>query len=309
MKKLFTLTALALSIACQAQPVISNGNNMPPVGYSDSVAVVLTGANPGSSGANVTWDFSVYTPAILGTYSIVDPATTPYGANFPSATLGIELKPFTGTSVFEFYQIGASKWEVVGSNISSSSGDDYTANPKTMILFPFSFGNSITDTFTKQNGTHTVTITYDGYGTLITPYTTYNNVVRIKREFGGSDYFYDWFVTTPYLMYVATYDNNVSRLTFVGKSMTTSVNDVTAATNVMITPNPMTSVATFRIHAQKELKDAWVIITDVAGRVVNKLQVKNEEAVISRDALTSGLYFYNLIAEGKTEATGKFVIE
>ncbi|HRO41876.1 MAG TPA: T9SS type A sorting domain-containing protein [Flavipsychrobacter sp.] len=309
MKQLFTITALALSTAAYAQPVISNGNNMPPVGYSDTVSIVATGANPGSGGANVTWNFSAHTPMLVGKFTVVNPANTPYASTFPSATFGIELTPFSGSSMYEYYIISAAKWETVGGGITSSGGDDYTPNPKTMIPFPFSFNDVVTDVFTKQNGTHNLTMTYDGYGTLITPYITYNNVVRMKREFGGNDYFYEWFVTTPYLMTVATYDNNNGRLTFVGKSVINSIKDVsTASTQVTVIPNPVTSSAIIRINAASNL-NGKVIVTNVMGSVVKELSVKNNEAILSREGLTAGLYFYNVVTEKGSAAKGKFVVE
>lgn len=309
MKKLFTSSAFLLSMAAYAQPNIVDGSNMPPLGYSDTIAVVLSGANPGAAGANVTWDFSAQSPMIAGKFTFVDPATTPYGANFSSATHAIELTAFVGGTMYEYYTVNASKWEVIGSNITGSGGDDYTANGKTILPFPFAYSSVVTDTFTKQSSTSTVTITYDGYGTLITPFYTYSNVLRTKRDFGGSDYYYDWYITSPYLMTVATYDNNNGRLTFIGKSVINSIHDIHAASaHVTVAPNPVHSKSTIRIHAEDNIQGK-IIVTNVTGSVVAELPVYKNEATFSREGLSSGLYFYNVVTKNGSVAKGKFIVE
>jgi hypothetical protein len=309
MKKLITLAALAVSAVASAQPVIGNGNNIPPVGYSDSIAVVGSGVTPGPGGVNVTWNFSTHTPTIGGWFTFVSPATTPYTQAFPSATHALQLSPMAGGSIYEYYVLSPAKWEVIGGSITGSSGDNYTANPKTMMPFPFSFSDVVTDTFTKQNGTHTVTMTYDGYGTLITPYATYNNVVRMKREFGGNDYFYDWFTTSPYLMTVATYDNNTGRLTFIGKSVINSIDDLSSdAPNVTVVPNPVSSVAAIRVQGGSAV-NGRLIVTNAVGSIVREVAIRNNEAGFSREGLTSGVYFYSLCTEKGSVAKGRFVIE
>jgi len=303
------MLAISCSITALAQPVINNGNNMPPVGYSDTVSVVLSGVNPGMGGANATWNFSTLTPMAGGKFTIVNPANTPYASNFPSATNGIELSPFTGGSSFEYYKVSSSKWEVVGGNITGSSGDDDTANPKTMIPFPFAYNDMVTDTFTKQNGTHTVDITYDGYGTLTTPYATYANVVRVKREFGGSDYYYDWFTTTPYLMIVATYDNNNGRLTFIGKTLINSVgNGPSVNATVTVAPNPVRSFASIRIGSVSSISGK-VIISDMTGAVIAELGIRNNEVKFSREGIAAGLYSYSVMTEKGSVAKGSFLID
>ena len=314
MKK--TITSLGLSIAfftaSHAQPVINDGTGMPPVGFSDSIAFVTSAMSPGTGGANITWDFSALTPTVAGTAKIVDPATTPYAAMFPTANYAIQLTPNGAPdSMYEYYHVTGTKWDIVGSSYSAASpGGDYTPNPKTMIPFPFTFTQSVTDTFQKVGSSaSSVTITYDGYGTLVTPYRINSNVIRVKRDFGGTDFYYDWFTTNP-LIIVASYENQTQKFTFMSTSTVNSVKEITNTVASSVYPNPLTSGATISLTAGASLgKSATVVITDVTGRIVRQLPMEKNVVTFERAELNSGLYFYSIRNNGALVSAGKFVIE
>jgi hypothetical protein len=311
-----TITSLGLTLAfftaAQAQPVISNGNNMLPVGFSDSVANVISATtSPGAAGANVTWDLSALTPTVVGVAKIVAPSATPYASIFPSATYAIELTPNGAPgSIYEYYVVSATKWDIIGNGYSvASPSGNYTPDPKLMIPFPFSFTQSVTDTYQKLAGSPgSVTVTYDGYGTLITPYKTVSNVIRVKRDFGGTDYFYDWFSVNP-LVIAASYDNNTQKYTFLSTSSTTDVKDVARQAKSSVYPNPIVSTATISLSGTSVNTSAKVIVTDVTGRIVKTMKMENQKTTFSRDGLNSGLYFYTVYSQSAPLAAGKFVIE
>ena len=313
MKKNLTIIALNLAFftAAQAQPVINNGNNMLPVGSTDSIAVVTSAStSPGSAGANITWDFSALMPTVAGSAKIVAPSATPYAATFPTATYAIELTPVGAPgSVYEYYNISSSKWDIVGSGYSvATPSGNYTPNNKTMIPFPFTYNQSVTDTFQKMSSSvSTMTVTYDGYGTLKTPYKTINNVIRVKRDFGGTDYFYDWFSVNP-LVIVANYDNNTQKFTFMSTSTATSVNNVHDRTVATIYPNPAQSNVTIAL-SERPSGIATLLITDATGRLVKQMKVAGEQITFSCDGLNSGLYFYSIQDKNAAVAKGRFIVK
>jgi hypothetical protein len=74
-----------------------------------------------------------------------------------------------------------------------------------------------------------------------------------------------------------------------------------------ISPNPFTTTTV--ITADRELNNAQLLVYNPLGQLVR--QVKNiheNELVFSRDNLESGIYFLQLIEEGKLVASRKLII-
>jgi hypothetical protein len=93
MKKVFLLAlSLLLLLGSSAQVVITSDDLM-DVGDSVHLATADTvpaGFNPGPPGANLHWDFSSLEMDTSSYLKFVDPATTPYGANFPESNIAVE---------------------------------------------------------------------------------------------------------------------------------------------------------------------------------------------------------------------------
>jgi hypothetical protein len=304
---LFTLAFIQVA---HSQPVINDGNNMPVIGYTDSIATITSAStSPGGAGAGMTWDFSALMPVVGGVAKVVNPSTSTYASTFPTANYVIELTPNGAPgSAYEYYVVSGTKWDIVGNGYSIVSGGNYTPNSKLMMPFPFSFNQSVTDTFQKiGSSVGTVTITYDGFGTLVTPYKSYNNVIRVKRDFGGTDYFYDWFNVNP-LVLVTSYDNNTQKYTFLSTSVVNGVNELAAATTSSIYPNPVKSNATISFPSLVSGRTATVIFTDVMGRIVKQLAMDKPQVSFGTDDLNSGLYFYTIYGKDAVISKGKFVV-
>jgi hypothetical protein len=180
-----------------------------------------------------------------------------------------------------------------------------------MMPFPFNYNDVVTDTYQQTvGGPGSVTMTYEGYGTLITPYGTYTNVVRMKRDFGGpTDYYYDYYTTSPYLAIVVSYDANTSKYTVV-KTGTTGVNVLSGnKTTVLAYPNPCSSSATISVNTAENMANAVLLLTDVTGRVVKEMPANTPEIVLNRTGLNAGLYFYSVYNNGACLAKGKLSIQ
>lgn len=301
---------VAMCATSFAQPVIVSTMPPFPVGTVDSAYSAPASVAPGAGGAGVTWNLSALVPTATGVLSVVNPSSTPYTATFSTATLCAEVTLVGGGIKYIYQRLSSTKWEKLANNYSGiGTGDDYTPNPESYMMFPFNYTNTFTDTFQKTTGSaNTVDVTYDGYGTLITPHATYTNVVRLYKYWGPGDYDYNWYVTSPNIGLVAAYHAQTNQYTLIRHMATAGVTEVNTPPTAHLFPNPFTDKAILKIDASNGLSEASVTIIDVAGRVVRYLPVTTVETIISADELPSGLYFYNVQNGGMKIASGKMVI-
>ena len=317
MKKTTTfsvLTSIYLMIsgtALFAQPILVNTMTPFPVGTVDSVYTAPPVVAPGSGGAGVTWDLSTLAPYLQGYVSVLTPSSTPYFSTFPTTTFCAELTVGIN-NVYIYERLSSGKWEQLAENYyGPGTGSDYTPNPESALEFPMAYLDTLIDTFQKTGGSpNTVKIKYDGYGTLVTPWVTYTNVVRIYKYWGPGDYDYNWYTTSPNLGIVATFDaqNNVYTLIRHDTSTTTGTK-IIRATNTTLYPNPFTNTATLKIEGFNTSTNTTLIITDLVGKVVRELHITGNETTIQRDGLNPGLYFYYVANNETGIAKGKFVVE
>lgn len=307
----FVLLSACTSIAAVGQPVLVNTMTAFPVGTSDSLYSASGAVAPGSGGAGATWNLSSLTPSLLGTDSVVTPSSSPYISTFPSATFCAKLIPTSGSPVYVYERHTSTKWETLANNYyGAGTGDDYTPNPESAIEFPMSYTDAFTDTFQKTSGSpSTVSISYDGYGTLITPFGTYSNVVRIQKYWGPGDYDYNWYVTSPNLGIVASYHAQTNSYTLVGYQSTTSVENTQRQPQVLLYPNPVLGNATLKIMLPAELTNAFVNICDATGRVLKHLPVTAKETTIKSGELCPGIYLYQVFNDGARISAGQITIE
>jgi hypothetical protein len=310
MKKVFTLFAFASFYATHAQPVISSGSTLAPVGFADSITQVISSTSPGMGGAAVNWDFSILTPSTAGYIAIVNPATSPYYSTFPTATYATVMAQVGDSPFYEYDVVSAGKLEMIASRYTGSAGSNYSTNPKTIMPFPFHYTDSVTDNYQKttNSGPSAVTLTYDGYGTLTTPYGVYSNVVRIKEDYGSGDFYYEWYTTSPYLVQMARYDNSVSAFQFL-KSIPTGIS-ITSATldiDATISPMPVTSTAIVRLSGN--ISNAQMTVMNMLGEVVTKLSLNVPVTTFDRGNLASGMYFFTICSNNQQMARGKILIQ
>ncbi len=195
MKKIFTLLLSVIASAINAQPTLTSANE-PTVGTSlHYIFVDSSTAQPGTSGANQTWNFSGVTPNGLShTDDWVSVASTPYAANFPGTNIVQLATDTAGNPVYLYHNITSSSNELKGMGVDAAATPYIMtySNPETIKQFPATYNSTLNDNFsglaTLTIGPVTVNIyrsgTYsylvDAYGTLITPAATYPNTLRVK---------------------------------------------------------------------------------------------------------------------------------
>ncbi|CAN5266328.1 hypothetical protein BH09BAC5_BH09BAC5_12890 [soil metagenome] len=282
MKKVILIAISAFSINAFAQPVIQDGSNIPTQGFSAPVSMATPSSGVGSPGANQTWDFSSLAFTSLGTMNVITPSSSPIGSSFPTANYA-----YSFASTYSFFYTSANKMEVQAYSITTpGSGNDFTPNPRTILKFPFNYLDTEVDTWQKVAGpTNNVTLTYDGYGSLITPANTYTNVVRVKEDYGsGIDY--QWYYLNP-LISLMTYDHNTNALYFTDATLTGISEQNNSNLSVNIFPNP--SNGTFSIESTTE--NSTIEIANTLGEIIYSSQINSDKAEIDLSNQPTGIYF------------------
>lgn len=176
------LSLLAISCATNAQELTAAVHQ---INVGDSylwVEADTTGITAGAAGSGQTWDYSsISLTTNQTTLDYVDPSTTPSSADFP----GANVAQYDGAE-YTYYNSAAAMLESHGTSANSVIYTD----PHLLFTFPFAFNDQISDMFegsyivagntSTRDGSSTTSA--DGTGTLITPTTTYNNVLRTRME-------------------------------------------------------------------------------------------------------------------------------
>lgn len=197
MKKFYSLIiGTALTSAAYAQPTLTSANHAPSVGdnqlyyVADSNSVI-----DNTTGANVTFDYSTLAGyGMSQTNYYVNPATTTYASDFPTATYADTT---AGSPVNKRYGQLVSTDSLVNNgmvldiNTFGVTIIKYT-DPERTMTYPFVYGNSFNDAFSGQftavdyntttNGSGTVSVNADAWGTLLLPNSvSIPNVLRVVQ--------------------------------------------------------------------------------------------------------------------------------
>lgn len=178
------------SAYAQAPSLTAAGN--PTIGTSTTLFTTAINSitNPGASGANITWDFGNIAATGSQKVDFTNSTETPYGAQFPN-TIAVaytdNLQLPSATISYEFWNSQGIALNRKGLANPLGITVDYT-DSKQMLSFPFTYNNTFNDTFSANyiaQGTNVSevgnrTILADGYGTLVLPYGTINNVLRVR---------------------------------------------------------------------------------------------------------------------------------
>lgn len=135
-----------------------------------------------TDGVNQTWDLSGITLQNGGTLNFNTSTGTPYASTYPTANW-VWAQNVTGLgTAYTYLTITSSGIDMVARNVPFNTLD-YT-DPTGVIRFPMAYGQVFSDPYTSTNGSSTVTWTYSGHGSAITPLGTYTNVAKLVSNEG-----------------------------------------------------------------------------------------------------------------------------
>ncbi|MEA3445140.1 MAG: T9SS type A sorting domain-containing protein [Bacteroidota bacterium] len=201
MKKFTLLFALILAAqALFSQPVLTNslnfdiGDTYRYDGYSD-----VPNIDPGSGGANLTWDFATISGGTYyaGNNSIcVDPSTSAFGDSIGAANANICIRNMDDPNFgpYQYYECNNTSQNLIALGFLASGNTSFGtySDILTAHKFPFTYGDSFDDTweflsyhidfgYYYMRDSSEVTVEADAYGTITTPAGEYQNTLRIKR--------------------------------------------------------------------------------------------------------------------------------
>lgn len=327
---LLTLVIVAF-ISLKAQPVLTSANTNPQVGesfklnFTDYVA-------PGNGGANATWNFSGLKADSSATATYVTPASTPFASSFPGANLAIE-----SNSNYAYYIANSSSFSMAGVTTNSTTKIPYS-NTEQLLTFPFTINAAYTDSFagkyTVNNLTFTrsgtVKVAADGYGSLVLPFGTLKNVLRVmqienyKDELFGLpptsyvDSVYEWFlpgvhypvmsITNLYLDGSPFYSGG----SYLDPS-NISVNDIAGyQAHFSVFPNPASESVkvSYLLNSSSSIR---LSLTNVLGQTLSELTntvqaAGNHDYTVDLKSLPKGLYLLRLEI-GAHAITHKLMVE
>ncbi|HEY0977672.1 MAG TPA: T9SS type A sorting domain-containing protein [Flavobacteriales bacterium] len=168
-----------LQLGASAQTVLTAATNSPALGTGYTLHYGAYVA-PGIPGIGQTWNLAGLSADSSLAVEFVEPANTPQGAQFPTATIA-EVNDV----VTQYYRVTANGIHFAGSDDGESL--IVHAPQGTYLPFPCTFGTTWSTpqnaTFTVEGSTVTRTGTFsghvDGSGTLVLPGATIPNVLRV----------------------------------------------------------------------------------------------------------------------------------
>ncbi len=134
----------------------------------------------GTTGSAQTWNFSGLTPINANDTAKVQ--YIPRNATMPFPSASIVLKEGNDYTFFQFTSNGV--YELGELDSSSNPPDTVTyTNTKRVMQHPITYTQMFTDSFSLVGGTDSgvgvITDTVESFGTLILPYDTFENVIRM----------------------------------------------------------------------------------------------------------------------------------
>lgn len=333
MKKLILILLLGgLNSALNAQPTITS-DNVYLIGDQTQIAWCSDPANPGDAGANVTWDFSNLNEIEELTFDYVEPETTLFGYQFPNATLcGVGEDNY-----HSFYSVSNGFLNVEGYAGYVEGANDTLkvihTDTEEYIPIPFGFGDSHGDVFqgtTEILGFEatvqgTVDFEADGYGTLILPNGTYENVIRYrlnrtqentvlgqtstttKEQWGWMSPDYRFWLC---LMEINNDGFGEEDIVWYAKNPLTLSSQAEERETVEIYPNPLSIGQALQFNFDSE-SSAIIELYSLEGKKVESYRMQvhaGENRVSFRETLPSGVYSMCIFTESK-HLTAKLLIK
>ncbi len=329
MKQSFWVLCLLFSIQAFAQPVLDN-SYFPTIGkaFSGRSFSKTAPLPPIQEGANITWNFAGLDSVYITDYSFAfrnkNVLNTDSGSRYPSATSA--YVSFFGTdSIENFHQVSGNDLLYLGNNLKGADFAERFTTPRIDLRKNLAFEETFTHQSLSKFSTsgfskyskYRDTITYAGYGTLITPFATYENVILIKKSF-SIDFAFNqngpytfgylgrnwlWYIPgygLPYMRYgeeinlevegEILYSGFVGFIPVVGNVKTFSGRELKLIPSVLKSDPGQTIQV-----SGMENRSATVLLTDAMGRMVRKTQLKDGVFQISN--LSAGIYSVHVQSE------------
>lgn len=294
---------------------------------------------PGAAGANQTWNFASVGTSSTSTQTMVAPSGTPYGSSFSTATVSTISPDAPGS--YGYYNNNASGIFLLGTYSASSNVLLVYQNSEQILDLPCSYNTTWTDPFSSNFTTQgyptaragTITGIADGYGTLIMPFGTVTNVLRVKTVEDFSDvitglYSVDYLFTN-YFYYkpgvhfplVSVFNQTIiiDGQTTTQQSMNWMANSSIGINEAMqneigieLFPNPASTYTTVVFNGTG--KAMQMELVDATGRVARSENILGNSPGIQQHTLdlagmTAGIYHLRISSEDGQQGVKRLIVQ
>lgn len=325
MKQSYLLACLLiLSFYASAQPTLQQSN-----GFQNGTLIHLyTEVSPslteGNSGGDQTWDFSSLSWANPETdFTGLLSSATPFSNHFLNADVASLSVDFSGNDLYNYFTNATDHYATWG--YEGSSQKLVYSNPRDILHYPFSFGNTFTDSYygNMEIGYNSgeVEVTADGFGNLILPNGIFYNCLRvreIRKDTLDGALIMNTSNDTSYKFYVVNYPEPLCQVNYHHSSDGSNFNEIYwqdvqpsgispagKLETLTVFPNPCHDV--LNINVSNGAENADVKITDALGRTVEaQHHFLNQTLILNTSMLPGGIYFLS-IETGKDKMTCSFV--
>lgn len=276
-----------------AQPILTESAFL-PIGSSMLADRFNNIINIGGSGPNQNWNFNNYALSSVGAYYMVTPSTLSCAASFPLANYAIQFSQAAATSYF--FTRSTTSQELVGINGSFCQSNTVYSDYLLEYKFPFSYLDSISDSYVSNSSNGTITMVYDAYGTFTTPTgLVYSNTGRIKiTKNNQEDYL--WFHGDSSQFPIARTFNNLAYTVFY-YNFVTNLETPDISKQIIIYPNPCSNFFTL----EHTIPGSNLIINDVIGKEIFKTKIGSElTTTINTNDFKNGIYTIFIESNGIT---------
>lgn len=325
------LIIFAFTINSIAQPILTGADCNMQVGdiFTTRSSQTYLG---NTTGANYTWNYSSY-DTTFNTISISNVQSS------GTTNILLEVTPGTTTETNR-YEVLPTVIQLTSTTWSSGSSISYT-NKWTKLVYPITMGTTFSDTYNTMaffsgpvsvnvKGSGTSNGIADGWGTLITPYGTYNNVLRVTTItqltdttnniiYGsGYDTTHSWYVAGVHKPVLTTYSNSKvtgGQAPVYGKKTTflmtpTSLNNAISDITVQLSIYPNPSNGNFEVNMQgNEEHNVAFKMLDIFGKEIEiHVYPKTTNVYTIENRATQGIYLLALYEKNQLLATRKIVV-
>lgn len=353
MKNLIILLAVLLSVQAYSQITLTE-SNFPQENDSYVVSVMNDPGNIdfATAGAGYTWDFQILIPESQDTVAFLSASSTTLPATYIIAfnnsftdpdhdadvanyqDYGNPMPSVTIEDFYAFYKIQPDAFIQVGAGLTVNSAPlPVLYNPTdTIVVLPAAFGNMDTcyssfnltvPTLGYYSEQRTRYTTVDGWGTLTTPYGTFDALRINSYSVIHDSLYYEAYgmgfpmdrTETEYKWYASGYSIPVLQVvTRDGMSASSTVTYIDSLRNlsigeqqsfaIRIHPNPASDVVYIDVNANRFPLD--MMIFDMAGHEVLSREISDNRIDVSE--LPQGMYCISLTGSG-IHAVSRLVVE
>lgn len=278
-----------------AQPVL-NASDFPTSFSAQAHRASTTGFSNGSSGMNQVWDFSTIDLIPRNYFMKVVPSTSvPFSSLIPNANYSYEFND-NGLFSYNMYNLNSETFEYLAYS-ETSNYSDYSGNSSIDFKFPYTYGMDYTDTYQSSSSSsiRTVNRVYDAYGTLLTPFGTFTNVIRQKTIASSGVPYYNWMTTNPFQIIL---QGNFEDGDFVYFWKASNLNTEDYKRNSFsVFPNPTNGDLTIKSMNGLNKKSFITVYNALGNKVIENKAIENNFQNLSLKEFSSGLYFVNVFDE------------